>query len=104
MPKCKHFVAVFALQVILDRREGIHYFSDCVCVGKPLFLELHLEGIHTVPAEESQGLLLFAKLQTKLSPWSKAEITREAAVIGSIIFMDSIASKRLQNDIKKIYT
>ena len=82
MPKCKHFVAVFALQVILDRREGVH----------------------TVPAEESQGLLLFAKLQMKLSPWSKAEITREAAVIGSIIFMDSIASKRLQNDIKKIYT
>ena len=52
----------------------------------------------------SGHLLLFAKLQMKLSPWSKAEITREAAVIVSIIFMDSIYSKRLQNDIKKIYT
>ena len=27
MPKCKRFGAAFALHVILDRREGIHYVS-----------------------------------------------------------------------------
>jgi hypothetical protein len=37
---CKHVSASLGSAVILDRREGNHYFLNCSCEGDPLFLVL----------------------------------------------------------------
>jgi len=47
---CKHISALLDSSVILDQS------SSKRSVGEPLFLELHLEGIHTVPVEGSRTM------------------------------------------------
>ena len=47
MPKCKRFGAAFALHVILDRREGIHYVSIDGFSGDVYLRFLHLNITHS---------------------------------------------------------